>query len=77
MPKSRLEFWSAKFADNIGRDQRALEALQAQGWTAIVVCETQLESFLSRLVQQILESKKTPCKSHRSTKAEPKWKVAA
>lgn len=79
MPKSRLEFWSTKFADNVGRDQRALEALKAQGWTVIVVweCETEDAEVLTRLAQRILDTEKIGRTSSRSTKAELEWKVAA
>jgi len=41
MPKSRVEFWSKKIADNEARDRRALARLRRQGWSAIVVWECQ------------------------------------
>src|ERR1700685_3144781 len=31
-PKTRADFWSAKFATNIERDQHVAEALHRQGW---------------------------------------------
>lgn len=41
-PKSRVEFWKAKFAANVKRDQLVLAALNDLGWDALVVweCET-------------------------------------
>ena len=38
-PKTRADFWSAKFAANIERDQRVAGALQRQGWSVHVVWE--------------------------------------
>jgi DNA mismatch endonuclease, patch repair protein len=41
-PGRNREFWEAKFARNVARDRRALEALQADGYTVVVIweCET-------------------------------------
>jgi DNA mismatch endonuclease (patch repair protein) len=41
-PKSRLDFWSAKFDANVERDARQHDALAAAGWRPVVVweCET-------------------------------------
>lgn len=42
MPKTRVEFWSAKFDGNVRRDAAVIEALEADGWCCLVVwgCET-------------------------------------
>lgn len=40
-PKSRVEFWEAKFAENRERDRRKLRELRALGWYCIVVWECQ------------------------------------
>jgi len=54
MPKSRVQFWQKKFADNVQRDQRALGNLDDAGWRTMVVweCETkdpaELEGLLRR-----------------------------
>lgn len=41
-PKTRLDFWSNKFQQNVQRDTRATAALTASGWSVLVVweCET-------------------------------------
>ncbi len=41
-PKSRVRFWSEKFAGNLRRDQRNLRALRARGWRVLVVWECQV-----------------------------------
>jgi DNA mismatch endonuclease (patch repair protein) len=41
-PKSRVDFWTAKFAGNVERDARQRAALEAAGWRVLVIweCET-------------------------------------
>lgn len=41
-PSSRVEFWQNKFRRNVDRDRENLAALEASGWTPLVVweCET-------------------------------------
>src|SRR5437867_1040953 len=48
IPKSRTDFWSAKFARNVARDREVLEKLRALGWRAHVIweCETGDEAAL-------------------------------
>jgi DNA mismatch endonuclease (patch repair protein) len=52
MPKTRAEFWSAKFATNVARDRRVEEELRASGWRVHVVweCETRGNRFLEPLL---------------------------
>ncbi|UVK42692.1 very short patch repair endonuclease [Mesorhizobium sp. AR07] len=40
-PKTRVDFWQAKFQDNIARDLRVESALRESGWEVLVVwaCE--------------------------------------
>lgn len=38
-PKSRIDFWEAKFADNVARDARDRAALEALGWRVMVIWE--------------------------------------
>jgi DNA mismatch endonuclease, patch repair protein len=53
-PKTRHEFWKAKFAANVERDRRNEQALREAGWRVLTVweCETtsreQLEPKLKR-----------------------------
>ena len=57
MPKTRMEFWQAKFARNVDRDQRNREALAALGWRVVVVWECELRrdplAVLERVLRQI------------------------
>lgn len=42
LPKSRLEFWSAKLDGNRSRDAKNLAALKEGGWRILVVWECEL-----------------------------------
>lgn len=51
-PKSNVQFWQAKFAANVARDQIATKALREQGWQVLVIweCETRdAEALRGRL----------------------------
>ena len=55
-PKSRVAFWTNKFAGNIARDQRNEEALRNLGWQVLVIweCETwNEESIRQRLAARV------------------------
>lgn len=41
IPKSREDFWNAKFAANVARDERVRVDLEARGWEVGVVWECQ------------------------------------
>ena len=49
-PKSRTEFWNAKFERNVSRDLEVQKQLLSLGWKVVVVweCETQEAVKLSR-----------------------------
>lgn len=47
LPKSRLDFWSAKFAANVERDARAITSLEAAGWSVLVVWQCELKDELA------------------------------
>ena len=51
-PKSRQEFWTAKFATNIERDRRVRTELDDLGWRAMIVWECELRKL--ELVQHRL-----------------------
>ena len=42
LPKTRAEFWSAKFARNVERDAEQQAALARMGWDSLVVWECEL-----------------------------------
>ena len=53
MPKSRQEFWQAKFAENVERDRRVQARLIHQGWRFFVTWECEIETddtVIARLV---------------------------
>jgi len=39
VPKTKPEFWKAKFASNLERDERVAQALRTAGWRVIVIWE--------------------------------------
>lgn len=41
-PKTNADYWRAKIARNMARDRDALAALEAQGWSALIVWECEL-----------------------------------
>ena len=51
LPKTRTEYWKAKFDRNKQRDKRNSEALRELGWTVIVFweCETKDDAALQGL----------------------------
>jgi DNA mismatch endonuclease (patch repair protein) len=55
-PKSRVDYWNAKFERNVRRDRAAVAALKKAGWRVVVVwgCETRDEAKLGkRLLREI------------------------
>ncbi|MYC35231.1 MAG: DNA mismatch endonuclease Vsr [Chloroflexi bacterium] len=55
-PKSNIDFWNAKFAENVKRDQRQYNQLRELGWAVITVweCETkELTTLAERLSSEI------------------------
>jgi DNA mismatch endonuclease Vsr len=57
-PKSRQEFWDAKFARTVIRDNEVITALAAIGWSTLVVweCETSDDFSLERRLTNFLGS---------------------
>ncbi len=58
-PKTRTEFWTKKFEDNVSRDKRNAAALRNLGWDVVVVWECELkntERLLKRLRKEITKS---------------------
>ena len=53
-PKSNLEFWIKKFAENVARDRRTTAALKKLDWRVITVWECELDrpdKLRSRLIR--------------------------
>jgi len=55
-PKTRREFWQAKFEANLERDRRSIAALETSGWTVVVIweCEAVDERSLKLRLQGFL-----------------------
>lgn len=55
MPKSRSEYWQAKFDTNVARDAVAEQALQDAGWRVVTVweCETRKQVSLLSILSKI------------------------
>lgn len=55
-PKTRKEFWEAKFSANQARDKRVQKEISALGWKYLVIweCETQNPATLSERLKSFL-----------------------
>ncbi len=53
MPKSNMEYWTAKFARNVVRDKKEHAALKTAGWHVIWECE--VKKRLSSIADEIKE----------------------
>lgn len=69
-PKSRIEFWEAKFRRNVERDKEVVRSIREAGWLQFIVWECQLKQdqvrivdlfrdFLAERVNQKLSERKT------------------
>lgn len=43
-PKTREGFWEKKFAENVARDRRNIDALRRSGWRVLVVWECEVSN---------------------------------
>src|SRR6202142_940652 len=57
LPKVRADWWAAKLARNVERDERNLTALRDAGWSVLVVweCEVKTQSVLAGRLRSFLE----------------------
>jgi DNA mismatch endonuclease Vsr len=57
LPKVRADWWAAKLARNVARDEMNLLALGDAGWSVLVLweCEIKDEAALTRRVRSFLE----------------------
>ncbi|WP_418001394.1 very short patch repair endonuclease [Luteitalea pratensis] len=60
-PKSNVPFWTAKFTDNVARDQVSTRQLRRDGWRVLVVWECRLRhpSRLRSDIQRFFRSVKS------------------
>lgn len=58
-PKSRIDFWKAKFAENVERDRCNILLLEESGWKVSIIweCETLSGEILSEAISKILPGK--------------------
>lgn len=58
-PKSRMEFWQAKFESNIKRDKVVKKELTRLGWRIIVVweCELRYTDELGKRIDTVIKGK--------------------
>jgi DNA mismatch endonuclease Vsr len=56
LPKVRADWWAAKLAGNVARDQRNLTALTEAGWSVLVLweCETRDAAALANRLRSFL-----------------------
>lgn len=59
-PKSNVEFWNAKFAENIKRDISTDETLKESGWRVIVIWECEVKMNIDGKLIDLLQSKESP-----------------
>jgi DNA mismatch endonuclease, patch repair protein len=69
-PRSRQDFWRAKLAENVSRDQRQTLALEEKGWRVIRIWEHSVHEELPDVVERIRQAL-----SAASLSAEPDWRV--
>lgn len=55
LPKHNSDFWQAKFARNVERDQEKITALENENWTVLVIWECELKSDLLAQVERVKE----------------------
>jgi len=59
-PKSNVEFWERKFAENVHNDENKRQKLEESGWRVITLWECDIEhrfsSTMEALVQQLRSS---------------------
>jgi DNA mismatch endonuclease (patch repair protein) len=64
-PKSRIDFWQKKFAENQQRDKRAKQQLQKLEWRVVTIweCETKQLQTLCHRIKRFLPHKpiNVPC----------------
>jgi DNA mismatch endonuclease, patch repair protein len=55
-PKTRVEFWTAKFERNVARDRKVRRELKDRGWRVHVIweCDTRDQAALERRLLAIL-----------------------
>ena len=60
-PKTRVDFWEAKFEANVERDHRKVANLEGQGWRVAVIweCETRDPDKIAKRLHRLLDGETT------------------
>lgn len=53
IPKTRTDFWTAKFNKNVENDQKAIRNLEYLGWNVIVIWQCQLEKEFETTMHKV------------------------
>ena len=53
MPKTRIEFWQAKFDRTVERDQENYAKLEDLGWKVCIVWECEIKSDFEQVISEI------------------------
>jgi DNA mismatch endonuclease (patch repair protein) len=63
MPRTRRDFWQAKFDRNVTRDAENRRALEEAGWTVLEIwgCEVKSSDYLVRLLSRLGPPRATAC----------------
>lgn len=55
-PKTRTEFWQAKFDRNVANDRLHKEQLEAAGWNVITLWECDINSRFDETMEKVVET---------------------
>ena len=68
-PKTRTDFWTKKFRENLERDRRVQRELAEMGWQVLVIwgCETKDASILSERLHAFLAQPRETGSDHSTT----------
>jgi len=72
VPKTRPEFWAAKFVSNVARDARNQAELRKLGWSVVVLweCEVEKPHFVAKQLHRALRA---PVSSRNLAKKSGSW----
>ena len=70
-PQTRREFWEAKFATNVARDERVSDALTADGWRVFTVWECGLTADPVTLADDLAVALADPRRRRRTFPSRP------
>lgn len=62
-PKTRTEFWNAKFSRNIENDQKNIKKLESMGFRVIVIWECEITNDFDNTMETVIDALKEAKKS--------------